>query len=86
MAVEALAYLPRLDSPNGRIKSYRIESSVNGANWRRIAEGEFPNRSEEHTARFPKVETMRHLRITALDGHNGPWATAAEFTPVLQRR
>ena len=86
MAVEALAYQPRLDSPNGRIKSYRIESSMDGATWQVISEGEFPDRGEEHTVRFPKVETLRHLRITAIDGHNGPWATAAEFTPVLKRR
>lgn len=83
--VEALAYLPRLDNPNGRIKSYRIEGSMDGTNWRMVLDGEFPNRAEELTARFPKVEAIRHLRITALDGHNGPWATAAEFTPVLHR-
>jgi beta-galactosidase len=86
MTVAGLAYLPRQDSPNGRIKSYRIETSADGRTWNTAAEGEFPNQAEEHTARFKQPQTIRHLRITALGSHGGPWATAAEFTPIMHRK
>jgi beta-galactosidase len=86
MDIAGLSYLPRQDSPNGRIKSWRIETSANGSNWTTAAEGGFPDRAEEHAARFKQSQIIRHLRITVIDSHGGPWATAAEFTPILKRK
>jgi beta-galactosidase len=85
MPIEGLAYLPRLDNPNGRIKSYRIERSSDGVTWDLAAEGEFPDEAKEHAARFKDTKEVRHLKITVLSGHHGPWATAAEFTPLWKR-
>ncbi len=84
MVISGLTYLPRQDSSNGRIKSWRIEISTSGSNWTTAAEGEFPNQAGEHSARFKQPQTVRHLKITVIDSHGGPWATAAEFTPILK--
>ena len=81
--VSGLTYLPRGSNINGRIKSYRISVSKDGQTWTEAATGTFPNKIAPHTARFPKPVETRHIRLEALDSHNGPWATAAEISPVL---
>lgn len=85
MPIEGISYQPRLDSPNGRINAYRIEISSNGSSWKLAAQGNFPNNSSEHIVELKACETARYLKIIAIDSHGGPWATAAEFTPIIKR-
>jgi galactose oxidase len=80
-SVRALTYRPRQDgNPNGRIGSYRVSISANGANFTTVASGTWLDDSATKAAVFTAVST-RYIRLTALTeaGNRGPWSSAAEI-------
>ena len=85
MKVLGLRYLPRQDSGNGRIKGYRVEVSSDGKEWQPAGKGSWRNNGDPKDAKFPQPMELRWLRLTAEDSHSGPWATAAEIEPLLER-
>ncbi|MDQ0922355.1 galactose oxidase [Pseudarthrobacter sp. W1I19] len=74
-----LRYLPRPDSPNGRIGGYAIHVSTDGTSWTAAASGTWPDTGDEKTATFPSL-AARFVRLTATTeaGNRGPWSSAAE--------
>ena len=83
-SLAAMTVLPRQDSRNGRIKGYKVETSVDGAAWSPIGEGELPDNANRHEIRFAAPVTARQVKFTALSAHDGDdFATAAEFDFVV---
>jgi hypothetical protein len=78
--VAALQYLPRQNSPNGRIAEYEIYVSPNGNTWGEpAAAGTWENTTSEQTVTFAP-ETGRYVRLVALSEVNGnPWTSVAEL-------
>jgi len=83
--LKGFTYLPRQDSKNGRIKSYKIQVSDDGEHWSEpIVQGEFPEGADLQRVIFTKPVKARYLRFTALNSQNGQdFASCAEFT-ILQ--
>ena len=84
-SVTVANYLPRQDSPNGRVKNYRVQVSDDGKSWSNsVAEGCFENGTKQQRVLFSKPVKARYVRFTALSSQDGQdFATCAEFT-VLQ--
>ena len=78
-------YLPRQDSPNGRIKDYAVQVSVDGTRWLDWGKpGSFPNLKDLQSVRFEKPVQARFLRVRVLSDHSDAGhASAAELKPVL---
>lgn len=73
-------YLPRQQGFNGTIRHYRIETSRDGEQWEKVAEGEFERSQKMQSVVFPSTVRARYLRFTALDAHDGQdFASGAEF-------
>lgn len=83
--LKGFTYLPRQDSPNGRVKNYRVQVSDDGKSWSNaVAEGCFENGTKQQRVLFSKPVKARYVRFTALSSQDGQdFATCAEFT-VLQ--
>ncbi len=78
--VTALTYRPRpAGSSNGRIGTYRVETSIDGAMWSPAASGTFADVSTPTTVTFA-ARTGRYVRLVGLTeaGGRGPWASAGE--------
>ena len=85
--IKGFSYLPRQDgSPNGNIRSYKVELSQDGKSWSQpVAEGEFVNDFKEKKVTFPKPQKARYLRFTALSSQNGAdFASGAEFSVLAE--
>ena len=85
--IKGFSYLPRQDgSPNGNIRSYKVELSQDGKSWSQpIAEGEFANNLKEKKVSFSKPQKARFLRFTALSSQNGAdFASGAEFSVLAE--
>lgn len=82
-----LLYLPRQDgSPNGVIKRYRIEASINGSNWTVISEGAFDNirnNPVEQKVLFPEATAARYIRFISLEEVEGRTVTSAAEVSLL---
>ena len=79
-SLAAMTVLPRQDSRNGRIKAYKVETSIDGTTWKPAGEGELPDDINRHEIRFAAPVAARHVKFTALSAHDGDdFATAAEF-------
>jgi hypothetical protein len=78
--VAALQYLPRQNSPNGRIADYEIYVSENDGAWGvPAAAGSWANTTSEQTVTFAP-ESGRYVRLVALSEVNGnPWTSVAEL-------
>lgn len=78
--VSGFRYLPRSDGSNGRVGAYSIDVSSNGATWRVVTSGTWPDTSAEKTANFTAVSAW-YVRLTATTeaGNRGPWSSAAEI-------
>lgn len=73
--IAGFRYLPRLDSPHGRIGSFEILVSTNGKNWRvPVARGTWADSVDEKSVTFAAV-SARYVRLRALTeaGNRGPW-------------
>ncbi|MCH7228882.1 glycoside hydrolase family 2 TIM barrel-domain containing protein [Haloferula sp. A504] len=85
MELEGLSYLPRPDNVNGRIWRYRIQISSDGERWQGVIQGVWRDEAGLKEAMFPMSVKARFIRLFADASHHGPWATAAEITPLLAR-
>lgn len=79
--IKGFTYLPRQDGPNGRIKDYKIQISLDGKTWSEtITEGSFTRDAGVQTVRLKEAVKGRYLRFTALSSQNGAdFASGAEF-------
>ncbi|MFC9331015.1 discoidin domain-containing protein [Kitasatospora sp. NPDC057015] len=79
-SVSELYYLPRTNTPNGRIKDYQVYTSTDGTTWgTAVATGTFPNNATEQKVTFAAV-TARYIRLVATSEVNGnPWTSIAEL-------
>ncbi len=85
--IKGFSYLPRQDgSPNGNIKGYKVQLSMDGKTWTApVSEGEFENSSKEKKVLFSKPQKARYLRFTALSSQNGAdFASGAEFNVLAE--
>ena len=87
--LQGVSYQPRLDpSANGTILDYRIEVSLDGKGWTKIAEAQFENMKNNPGPRRVKFETAvkaRYLKLTALSEVQGrAWASAAEIGVITK--
>ena len=85
--IKGFSYLPRQDgSPNGNIKSYKVQLSADGQTWTEpVCEGDFDSSSKEKKVMLPKPQKARYLRFTALSSQNGAdWASGAEFNVLAE--
>ncbi len=85
--IKGFSYLPRQDgSPNGNIKGYKVQLSMDGKTWADpVSEGEFENSSKEKKVLFSKPQKARYLRFTALSSQNGAdFASGAEFNVLAE--
>lgn len=79
--IKGFSYLPRQDGPNGNIKDYSIQVSLDGKEWGKpIHKGTFANNSKEKEVIFSKPVKARYIRFTALSEQRGQdYATGAEL-------
>ena len=85
--IKGFSYLPRQDgSPNGNIKGYKVQLSMDGKTWTApVSEGDFENSSKEKKVLFSKPQKARYLRFTALSSQNGAdFASGAEFNVLAE--
>lgn len=84
------AYLPRQDGKTqGMTSRYRVELSLDGQTWQKVAEGEFGNlraNPVEQFISFPsaKARYIRFFSTAALDGTGSSVAEMKIFTPVVK--
>lgn len=72
---------------NGRVRNYRVETSLDGKDWTVVKEGAFPNTDDMIEVRYDKPVKARYFRLTALKAHRGgDWACFAELQPILARQ
>jgi beta-galactosidase len=76
--VNGLVIMPRQNhrEHEGDIRGYVVEASDDGNNWREVARGELASTFEPQRLSFPQTISVRHLRLTALNGF-GTDVTAA---------
>ena len=82
--ISGFRYLPRPDVPDGRIGSFEITVSTDGATWEPpVASGTWADSSEEKDVTFTAV-SARYVRLQAITeaGGRGPWSSAAEINLV----
>lgn len=79
--LKGFTYLPRQDSPNGRIKDYQIQVSNDGKTWGDVlVKGSFENNAKEKRVMFSKPVKARYVRFTGLSSQDGQdFATGAEM-------
>jgi glucose/arabinose dehydrogenase/PKD repeat protein len=79
-SVSCVYYLPRQESPNGRIAGYEVYTSMDGVAWGAPATtGTWPNTAAEQSACF-EARTARYVRLRALSEVAGrPWTSIAEL-------
>lgn len=66
MPLRGITYLPRQDSPNGRVGQYRFAISNDRKNWTTVAEGRFPSGTERQVVTLKEPVRTRYLRFVAL--------------------
>jgi len=82
--VGGFRYLPRQDSSNGRIGTYRIYVSADGVTWgTAVASGTFPNSAQEQEVLFASTPG-RYVRLQAITEVNGLENVSAAELTVLQ--
>ncbi len=84
--IKGFTYLPRQDNPNGNIKGYKIEVSLDGKNWGApVAQGEFANDQKLKKVMLSQPVKARYIRFTALSSQDGQdFASGAEFSVLEQ--
>jgi hypothetical protein len=77
--VDGLLYIPRQDSPNGRVKDYEIRVSTDGKDWsKKLSAGTWPNDAAFQFIALP-VQTARYVQLRGLSEVEGrPVMSAAE--------
>ena len=84
--IKGFTYLPRQDGPNGNIKGYKVQLSMDGKTWGEVvAEGNFENNMNLKKVSFKQPQKARYLRFTATSSQNGAdFASGAEFTVIAE--
>ena len=88
--IEGLLYVPRQDSPNGRVKDFEIRLSDDGKTWgKAVAAGSWPNEPALQYVALP-AQTSRYVQLRGLSEVEGrPIMSAAEVavesTPLPDR-
>lgn len=84
--LKGFSYLPRQDSPNGNIKDYEVQVSMDGKTWSQpVAAGAFANNRALKRVIFDNPVRARYLRFTAKSSQDGQdFATCAEFNVLEQ--
>jgi len=88
--VEGLLYVPRQDSPNGRVKDFEVRLSDDGKTWTKaLAAGTWPNEPTLQYVALP-AQTARYVQLRGLSEVEGrPVMSAAEIavesTPLPDR-
>lgn len=67
----------------GDIREYRIETSDDGERWRSVLAGQLPSTWSPQTIHFPKIESAKQLRFTALSGYGTDASAASAEIAVL---
>ncbi|MFD9484500.1 discoidin domain-containing protein [Streptomyces sp. NPDC059991] len=81
-AVSALTYQPRQTGLNGRIGTYAVSTSLDGASFDAlVASGHWKDDATVKTATFTRTVSARYVRLVALSeaGQRGLWSSAAEI-------
>ena len=80
-SITGFTYLPRQGNPNGHIKEYRLQVSLDGKNWGEpVAEGAFERDFRLKRVMLDKPVKARYIRFTALSSQNGDdFASGAEL-------
>jgi hypothetical protein len=81
VAIAGVAYLPRQDQANGRIRDIEIYSTSDTNNWgTAIARAQWPNMHERQTLMFPKSVEARWVKfLVRSEARAQAFASAAEF-------
>ena len=84
--IKGFTYLPRQDGPNGNIKGYKVQLSIDGKTWSEtVAEGQFENNMNLKKVTFKQPQKARYLRFTATSSHDGTdFASGAEFNVLAE--
>ena len=83
MAIKGLMCYGRQDGENGRVKDFRVETSLDGKDWTLQVEGSFKNTAEGQEVSFVAPIVARYYRFTALNNHHGnDFASMAEIVVV----
>ncbi|MFE5005645.1 family 20 glycosylhydrolase [Streptomyces sp. NPDC056696] len=85
--LSGIRYMPRQDGgTNGRVKAYEVLVSDDGATWRKVATGTFPNDRTEYVVPVAPV-TARQVALRALSEHGDQnrFAAVAELDVVRAR-
>ncbi|MCA9257854.1 MAG: discoidin domain-containing protein [Planctomycetales bacterium] len=82
LALKGVVATPRRGNPNGRVRDYRIEVSVDGSTWKSVAQGRLPDRERASRIVFQESVDARQVRFVAESSHHGPWASMAEIAPI----
>ena len=83
MAIKGLMCYGRQDGENGRVKDFRVETSLDGKDWTLQVEGSFKNTAEGQEVSFVAPIVARYYRFTALNNHHGnDFASMAEIVVI----
>ncbi|MCJ8014215.1 discoidin domain-containing protein [Paenibacillus sp. KQZ6P-2] len=75
--INKITYLPRQSGDNGKITSYNVYVSTDGATFTKVASGNWASDSAEKAASFTGTNAS-HVKLEATAGVGG-WASAAEI-------
>ena len=73
--IDALRYYPRANGKNGRVKTYKVEYSTDGQDWKTISEGEWnTDTTDWMMAEFTEPVKAKFVRLTGVNtvSDNGP--------------
>ncbi|NEO86589.1 MAG: hypothetical protein F6J87_20375 [Spirulina sp. SIO3F2] len=79
--VSGLRYTPRQDFNLGRIRDYEIYVNTNSSaspHWQKVAEGNWPNTTEEQVVTFSGVEGSQ-VYLNIRSSHDGQFSAVAEL-------
>ena len=82
--IAGLTYVPRQDSPNGRVKEFDIYVSADGKDWGEpVAKGTWENDALPKTAFIPRA-TVSYVKLRGLSEVSGqPFMSAAEVEVLV---
>lgn len=82
----ALRYLPRSGPNNGTVTKYEISYSMDGADWKKIASGDWAVDKDWKLAQFDSVVEAKYVKLFAVDSvgdNGGRHMSAAELRLVV---
>ena len=81
--LKGLVFYGRQHGENGRVKDFRVETSIDGEKWHLQAEGSLTNGPHAQAVEFKTPVRARYYRFTALNNHHGnDFASMAEIEPI----